>query len=714
MTVKSANVRINKYSLSALYSGIKRNPILFGYGLLLVCQCLFNVFINIFKNDDLLGFDFSVMYTLAIEMWKQKTIFPEFMYQTTLLLDSPVPLVALFYGLSENIFRAYGIANIILTGVQVALFVKIVRLFSPNAKVSVVIGLTVLLSPFIANYYVPNAIGDLLNNLQVAAAYYSVRISIGLLYIYLFADALKNKSKRINAASVVLIAIAAVMSFITGMSSGLYLGVTYLVPLTLVSAAVMLHRKELNKRVVICVFSFGALILFGRIFAEHTFHWFTYDDKTLVGVNDFFTNLQGIYLGMLELMGGLTRFTGAKVFSPQGVVLLINFLFSHIFLFVIFVFTLRLFKTKNAFEQNENTSPILNLSVIVISILIFMLTLTSDGVGHYPIRYLTPLYVCMVVLFTIYLDPIKEIDAKKCRNFHVILLCLLIVSNIYSYYVYLTNTISNWNHSVQVALKKYDAKLVYGTEEPKVRSLRVLDTETVYKTFSVEDYGRGTVYHWGDYLYCDDVSEYDGNTLILASPEHYELLADYYKSKYVYQETLCEDPLFSVYLAKGNYFDHYNGLPKKGTVRNLVYTPGVRSQNGNIASDGYFHSDGSQGYILFGPYSQVVRERAAFDSYFNSYGSYSLNDEDIGVYDFTLIYEIINNASAQIAAGVFDVCTNNGTDIRGSIEIPTDATSVTLHDITFPDTSAAFEHRVYEYEGVEMIIESIEITKVEK
>ena len=61
-------------------------------------------------------------------MWRQKRILlKDWAYQTTLGIDSPVLLGALFYGITKNAFTAFGLANIVTVIVYAFLFYDILK-----------------------------------------------------------------------------------------------------------------------------------------------------------------------------------------------------------------------------------------------------------------------------------------------------------------------------------------------------------------------------------------------------------------------------------------------------------------------------------------------------------------------------------------------------------------------------------------------------------
>ena len=83
---------------------------------LLFAQLILLIIFNLTKLSAVADFDSSAAMAQAMEIHRQKTLFiSDWIYQSTLGLDSLLPLASLLYGLTHNIFMAYGIANCIGT-----------------------------------------------------------------------------------------------------------------------------------------------------------------------------------------------------------------------------------------------------------------------------------------------------------------------------------------------------------------------------------------------------------------------------------------------------------------------------------------------------------------------------------------------------------------------------------------------------------------------
>jgi hypothetical protein len=116
----------------------------------------------------------------------------------------------------------------------------------------------------------------------------------------------------------------------------------------------------------------------------------------------------------------------------------------------------------------------------------------------------------------------------------------------------------------------------------------------------------------------------------------------------------------------------------------------ISTQEGELAESGDFYTNGTNTCVLWGPYYEAKE----------------------GVFEYTLNYEVIENPNDAETVGIFDICTDNGSNILQSIEMPANETSITIDNVSFPDLSKRFEDRVHNRNGVKLRIISIDIAKV--
>lgn len=150
----------------------------------IVVQSAIIIYSNLFELEHHLGFDASSAYLQAVEIWRCKSLVPStFALTTTLGLDSPTPLAALFYGITGNIFLGFGIANIILDVVIAVIFYNLLKEFKLSAF-EIALGFIFLLCPFMTpDHFIDNNLSYFAMVLGEQGSY-SVKIITMLLLLW--------------------------------------------------------------------------------------------------------------------------------------------------------------------------------------------------------------------------------------------------------------------------------------------------------------------------------------------------------------------------------------------------------------------------------------------------------------------------------------------------------------------------------------------------
>jgi hypothetical protein len=653
------------------------------FSVLLILQFIAICYTNLFQNQNHLGYDTSSFYLKAIEMWKQKTVFIEnYAEQTTLQIDTPIPLAALFYGITKNIFIAYGMANIFCTIAIVVVADSIMRLLKIRSLFKIV-ALNFILSPYIAPHFHNGNTVEFFSTLYVSYGAYSVKVLLTLLILRITL----NIYNRLGGIKNTILAIVCIfLVFISGLSSGYHIIAFALIPaffFLFIQAIICSDVKHLFNRALLWLIIATVFACAGKVFAKFYLEYDSWEGgMPLTNIPDFYKNLGSIYLGFVDLMAA-APLTDVRAISLSGICYLMNQFLHIIFLMLVICSIIHIAKHKKA----KNQTLLILICLIVSNLFVFTLLKTIQGSPVFEIRYLIPSFFCLVFLVAYLADSLNDRSYFK-KFIFISLLGLLIFSNISSNIVY-GRTIITDNHAIKNELKKYSTKIVYGVfgdNTVLLRNLRVLDPEKIYKLISFGKDGRYNAFHWGDYTYFDEGGEYQGDTLLLLSANTYEQLPEYTKKLYKLQKSL--GPYQNLYQSNSNYFDFLNTLPDEKTVFNYPHTTGVFVVNGEIRENG-FYSNGVEGHALYGPYASVKE----------------------GMFNFTLHYEVIEPLDDNIV-GWFDVSTKNGTNVIGSTAILADQSSVTLKNISFDELQDTFEHRVFLKQYIKIVIISIEIAKV--
>jgi hypothetical protein len=643
-------------------------------------QCLMILYINLFNNQNHLGYDAAHLYLKVIEIARQGTLFPDYYEQTSFGLIGSAPVAALFYKIFGNIFIAFGLANALIASALIGLFWSLLKHCGHMDILGKFLAVSVWISPFIAQFNNANPNYEPYNLLYVSAAFYNGNLLIGLCCMKAFLMLGENKPLGIGGKALAGGAIA--LCFLTGANTGMYNTVTFLAPLFCVVVFEVLRDKKLTLlRSGKAIFIYITIIisLIGIRTAEILLRYRASDSKNLAGALDFFKNLGSIYLGFLGLLGAIPLYSNILVFSKAGIVILGNFIIANTLLFM---------ATKRFSGELTNQGLNANKAIILVNLFMFTVCYLTYGVPIFENRYLLPVYFALLILMARALSGSELLKRQFIRNiFYSLALFALIVSNAASWVVYSRTTIAPWNETIPAALDKYDVGLVYGTENIMTRDLRVLDTSRVYKSIIVNEDGSWGCHHWGDYKYYEEAGEYVGNTALISAPDAYEKLPPAIRLRYSFQENIDGNASFGLYIADAAYFDLSNRLPENERAVNYPFTAGISTQNGIVGDSGTLDTNGTAGHALFGPYAPV----------------------DGGVFTFILHYEYKGATNGVI--GDFDIATKAGSNIVGSSNVLSDETEAVITGVRFDDLADTFEHRVWVNEGIEMSITSIEIIR---
>jgi hypothetical protein len=523
------------------------------FGILFILQYLAVIYINLFQNDSILGYDASTSYLKAIEMSRQKTIFPAFYEQTVLGIDSPIPIAALFYHITGNIFVSYGIANILLISVLLLVCYSLLKMMPNQSPLGMIIPLNILLTPFIVTLEILNPISDLYSSLSVSSAFLSVKMLIGMICIRSFIRL--NQKAKINLFEMIVIVISFFLTFVSGFSAGLQTTATFLLPVLAAWVLYKVMEREAGLKSFLYVISAISFSLLGRFIAYRYLQFTASDSKMLVGARDYHYNLGAIYSGFVEYFGGMDPLTGTEVFTRVGIMYVMNFAFIHFFLIMILMIIHRKFKENFSFQLPDFTY----FSIIWVNLFIFLVCCLTYSGGVFEVRYFTPLFLCMVLLFSEAINHKLATWIKTFRTF--ILLCLFIflcATNIFSQYVYAKESVKPYYDHVNDILDKYDEKIVFGTEGVFIRNMRVYDLSKAYKLLVLDDKGNfGGYTRWGDYVRYENEDTYWGPTLLITVEEIYDKLPLYIRQNYIYQEAVGDGSI--IYRSEGNYFDFPDG-----------------------------------------------------------------------------------------------------------------------------------------------------------
>lgn len=352
---------------------IKQQPLTVILGCLLIVQILMIAVCNIKLIDNNVDCDNAKLFVHIREMWEQKTWFlPSWVYMTTLEIDCSSLLALPLYGVTGNIYLAFGLANIILLGIFIA---AVFYLFWEKPFVYPVLAMNLICIPYSMGML------DYFNMLFFAGAQYIIKVLVPLLIIAILVHQEKNSGvdKKVKITIFILFCF---LLFITSLSSGVYVFVCGVVPVLLVYGLYKLFRYEKIKigvwvQIDITVILAAIGISLNGVLMGGA----KGNDMTMIGVDQFWNNALSCILGIFELFGGICSEADVPVISLQGISVLSKACLTLVYFACAAIGYRKLIKKQGSIR-------ILFLgSVFVWNLFVLLITDASYGAATYEYRY---------------------------------------------------------------------------------------------------------------------------------------------------------------------------------------------------------------------------------------------------------------------------------------------------------------------------------------
>ena len=356
------------------------------------------------------------------------------------------------------------------------------------------------------------------------------------------------------------------------------------------------------------------------------------------------------------------------------------------YVFPIIIFMIALisigFAVKTMKQDVLKKDGVLLFCVNVVAVNFLMYSFFNAGYGSelFEERYLVTTFMIIIIVMAVFLN---SLDRTKLFSLAVIagLLVALFGNDFISNRNYIKTTNDSWQmQDIKTIADSEDGDLVYVWGDDLVtlgRALRVYDMNHVYKVIKTS----GGYYHWGDYRYYEDNSDYSGGTLLIVQKG-----ADYVPENVINQYTLISElNMVDVYKCDYNPIDMASGLTGIISV-DYPGSIGMHVAEGEF-EDNDFVSNGEGGYVMWGPNCSTKS----------------------GNYDFVLYYQILDEKEGENNS-YFDIAIDKGTIPLGNVKLEEDKENVTISGIQL-DEGHTLEYRVVCDEGTIVRIERIEIIK---
>lgn len=486
-----------------------------------IIQFSYIVYFNLSQFKYHLGYDASAYMLKSIEMARQGKIFIEHWEdQTSLYLDSTVPLAAIFYKVTNDIYLSWGISNIIILIIEGILVWKIVSKFTKSSNSKLITINLFIASYFLTGYFVGNDLGYS-SMMFLGTSMYAFKMITLMLVMLCVLDILESKYKIIK------IIISLFLLLVTGMSSGSYMFFTIVIPgflYILIKIFVKNNYRDMNLYLVSYLFLSSVVIFLGKYITNNLLGFAARDvGMKWTGYTDFWNNLGVFLMGLPQALSVMSYSSNIEILSVTGISIVFGWGIILLMISALCYCSYKLIKSKG------NNSKGLYLGAVVCvntSIFIFSYTLYDGQEDVFQVRYLIPLLIIYFISIGIW---IGKLNYKLIISKFIILLFILCIfgMNFKSNSVYMT-TKTNYDELLELTeiINNYNqAPVVYFVGDSiDARNLRIVDDSKIYKYLNEN----GDIVHWGDYLYYDDYNEYPNEVIIVSKNQGLNNLSKYY------------------------------------------------------------------------------------------------------------------------------------------------------------------------------------------
>lgn len=384
-------------------------------------QCVFIFLSNVFLGPKNLDCDMSMLYVHTIEMWRNKTLLiPDWKYLTSLELDCPALLAVLFFGITKNIYLAFGLSHLCILGIYTWTFFRIFR-GQENAMYPLLC-LNLITIPY--------GIGqlDYFNMMFFNGGQYAIKVLLPLMMVSIMPE-LKEKQ---NGKGILFQVLYFVLLFISSMSSGIYVFACGIFPLFAGYVVWALYRKQKIEREFLCYGFLNLAVVAAGFLLNSRFAESASNARgmsmTLCNIYNIKDNVRNCFWGIFELFEGVTYNDGTAVMSYHGINILLRMVF------VIFLLVCGISMARKCIRKEEDTLSVLLMCVFVWNTFILCVCKTQYGSPTFEYRYhlvgVIPL-LCAVAIMLLKWFEKSDMEWKYWGA--VGFFCVLVVLNATSY-----------------------------------------------------------------------------------------------------------------------------------------------------------------------------------------------------------------------------------------------------------------------------------------
>ena len=617
------------------------------------------------------NYDSSCAYAQIVEMWRQKRILlKDWAYQTTLGIDSPVLLGALFYGITKNAFTAFGLANIVTVIVYACLFYDILKQADVKKNMRL-LAVLFLLTPYSTGQlgYMPM--------LFTSAGSYAYKLLVPLLLIDILVR--MHKGQEIKKYWY-LILFATFFVFDTAVSSGEYILLCAVLPLIGYEILHVLIGNDIkhifNKRLVFLILESAIYVVGIKVGRRTGIIESVGSQMMLTKAKHFPSVIAKCLTGIFQLFGGIPDYEDIPVTQTYGMMYLFRFFLAAVIL-ASWIYLLKHLK------ENEKYKELVGMitCIFAVNLIVLIFANVNYATKTFEYRYHLISMIPMILLTSIAASDLWEKRKLLEQTIVLVTIVLLLFVNVYDYKNYMRDCY-NYQGDMQGITLTAEQEGVHliitiGSESISMgRCMRNVNPNVEISTWGGYNHGVG----WGASTYYFDNAHLKTPYMVLMTQKEYELMPKQIAKQL---EEVQVFGIFRLYRVKENVLDGDNTLPQSGTNRDFCYSSGYEYW-GKMESDGNVLSSGKKETVLRSNKKKIEKD---------------------ATYDIVVHYEVIQ--AKEDSAATFRV-RNAQDEIIAEQEMPKDATKITIKDVSVITGMEWVRYRINAEKGSKIRIRSIE------
>lgn len=617
------------------------------------------------------NYDSSCAYAQIVEMWRQKRILlKDWSYQTTLGIDSPVLLGALFYGITKNAFTAFGLANIVTVIVYACLFYDILKQADVKKNMRL-LAVLFLLTPYSTGQlgYMPM--------LFTSAGSYAYKLLVPLLLIDILVR--MHKGQEIKKYWY-LILFATFFVFDTAVSSGEYILLCAVLPLIGYEILHVLIGNDIkqifNKRLGFLILESAIYVVGIKVGRRTGIIESVGSQMMLTKAKHFPSVIAKCLTGIFQLFGGIPDYEDIPVTQTYGMMYLFRFFLAAVIL-ASWIYLLKHLK------ENEKYKELVGMitCIFAVNLIVLIFANVNYATKTFEYRYHLISMIPMILLTSIAASDLWEKRKLLEQTIVLVTIVLLLFVNVYDYKNYMRDCY-NYQGDMQGITLTAEQEGVHliitiGSESISMgRCMRNVNPNVEISTWGGYNHGVG----WGASTYYFDNAHLKTPYMVLMTQKEYELMPKQIAKQL---EEVQVFGIFRLYRVKENVLDGDNTLPQSGTNRDFCYSSGYEYW-GKMESDGNVLSSGKKETVLRSNKKKIEKD---------------------ATYDIVVHYEVIQ--AKEDSAATFRV-RNAQDEIIAEQEMPKDATEIRIRDVSVTQSMEWIRYRINSQKGSKIRIKSIE------